>query len=68
MYGIVLVMSSFARGILSVRYQVVYYFARLCGKSSDDATVSARCILTHAITKAINTRTQSLARRICTTY
>ena len=61
-------MSSFSRNILFVRYRFVYYFARLCGKDVADATVSARCVLVDKINKVINTRTQSLAKYICTNY
>ena len=61
-------MSSFFRGVLIVRYRFVYYFARLCGKGVVDATISARCMLTHEIIKVVNARTQSLAKHICTNY
>ena len=59
LYGIVLVMG------LSLRYWLLYYFARMRGRDVTGADVSARSVAMRKIGKMIDARTQTLAKQIC---
>ena len=63
--GIVLIMSFFSRSMLSLGYRLVYFFARLRGTDADGATFAARRVAMKKVGKMIDTRTQTMARHIC---
>ena len=58
-------MSLFSRSVLFLRYQTVYFFARMRGGDVAQAATSARSVVMRKIGKMIDTRTQVLAKQIC---
>ena len=65
-YGILVVMYSGSKNLLSLRHRLAYFFERLRGRTAVDSTAVARKAAMQKMGKMIDMRTQALAQHICT--